>query len=262
MNFLFKIAIITSLFAFISTTTFNNSIAQEYNDDEFEQEFSEDFEELNDTENKNTNNDPFEKVNRKIFVFNENFDKYFFEHVARTYRLVLPKQARSSIRNFLNNISIPITVVNSIAQGKVDNSVAGISNFLINSTIGIFGIFDVADAHGIRYEKEDFGQTLGHYGVKSGIYLVIPFRGPSSTRDFSGWIVDNSISPTGFNYLRVGQKENYIANKYRIGLGVMSAVDSRESLLNVIDDIRKDSFDPYVTIRSAYFQNREAKVKK
>ena len=238
----------------------NSAIAQEYNDDEFEQEFFEDFEELNDAENKTTNNDPFEKINRKIFVFNDNFDKYFFEHVARTYRLVIPKKARSSIRNFLNNISIPITVVNSLAQGKVDNSLASVSNFLINSTIGVFGIFDVADAHGIHYKKEDFGQTLGHYGVGSGAYLVIPFRGPSSTRDFSGWILDNSISPTGFNHLKVGQKENYIADRYRIGLGLMSAVDSRESLLNVIDDIRKDSFDPYVTIRSAYFQNRKANI--
>ena len=242
-------------------SNYNNAIAQEYSNDEFEEEFLEDFEDFGSSKKPN-NNDPLEPINRKIFVFNEAFDQYFFEHVARTYRLVIPKKARSSIRNFLTNLSKPISFINSIAQGKVDNSLATLSSFLINSTVGVFGLFDVADENGIKYEKEDFGQTLGYYGIDPGIYLVIPFKGPSSLRDFSGWVTDRAVSPIGFNALKFGQREDFIDDEYRIGIGIMSAVDTRESLIQIIDDIRKDSFDPYVTIRSAYLQNRIAQIKK
>lgn len=256
--------ILIILFSMISILcgSLNNLHAQEYRDNEFEEEFLDDFADFGNSTSKTKNNDPLEPLNRTIFVFNETFDQYFFEHVARTYRLVIPRKARSSIGNFLDNLSKPLSLVNSIAQGKVNNSLSTLSSFLINSTIGIFGLFDVAKANGIKYEKEDFGQTLGYYGVKSGIYLVVPFTGPSSLRDFSGWIIDSSINPTGLNYLKIGQKEDLLANDTRISLSIMSAVDTREGLINLIDDLRKDSFDPYATMRSAYIQNRISKIKK
>jgi len=262
MNSSLRIVIILFLMTIYLCGNFNNSLAQEYSDNEFEAEFLEDFENFGNNSEKTDNTDPLEPINRKIFVFNETFDKYFFEHVARTYRLAIPKKAKISIRNFLNNLSKPVSLINSVAQGKVDNSLATLSSFLINSTVGVFGLFDVADSNGISYEQEDLGQTMGYYGIGSGIYLVIPFKGPSSLRDFSGWVADLTISPTGFNALRFGQKPNFLDDEYNIGSGLLSAVDARESLLNTIEEIRKDSFDPYVTIRSAYTQNRLAKIKK
>lgn len=206
--------------------------------------------------------DPLEKYNRKIYAFNDAFDRYFFEHVAKLYRRGFPRPIRKSIRNFLVNISLPISAINSFAQGKTDNGLATLSNFIINSTIGIFGIFDVAGEKNIHYNKEDFGQTLGHYGTGSGAYLMIPILGPSSTRDFSGWAIDKSVDPLGFNLAEIGNDRDLVDNQYRIGLTIASGIDSRENLIDIIDSVRHDSFDPYATIRSAYLQKRKNEVKK
>ena len=205
--------------------------------------------------------DPLEKANRKVFTFNNTFDRYFLEHVAKAYRSGVPKTARNSVRNFLVNLSAPLSAVNSILQGKSDNALATISNFLINSTLGVGGLFDVASKKGVIYKTEDFGQTLGHYGISSGAYLMIPFLGPSSTRDFSGWAVDKSVDPLGFNFLEIGGNEDLIESHNRITLATVSAIDSRESLIDILDDVRRESFDPYATIRSAYLQRRNTDIK-
>lgn len=259
MNLRKYFTILLVIFAVIFSV---NAQAQNNNSNEFIEEFDDDFDDFGLEESQKPDYDPLEPANRVIYVFNDKFDRYFFEHVAKTYRFVIPKKARSSIRNFLNNLSKPISFVNSLAQGKIDNSLATLSSFIINSTVGIFGLFDVADINGIKYNKEDFGQTLGHYGVGYGFYLVVPFRGPSSLRDISGWALDSSIDPLGLNVLNFDDDEDMISDTFRVSTTIMSAVDSRESLINVIDDIRKDSFDPYVTLRSAYIQNRKAEIKK
>jgi phospholipid-binding lipoprotein MlaA len=226
----------------------NNSKAQSFSEDEFMLEQEEQI------------SDPYEKYNRKIFAFNENFDRYFFEHVARAYRKGVPHQARMSIRNFLNNLFLPMSVLNSILQGKTDNSLATMSHFLINSTIGVFGLFDVAGQKGIKYEKEDFGQTLGHYGVGSGHYLMLPFIGPSSTRDAGGLAFDAAINPLQFNLLKTGGEFEEKNSSYRIGISLAVAIDKRESLIDTIDQVRQDSFDSYSTIRSAYLQLRKSQI--
>ena len=205
--------------------------------------------------------DPYEKFNRKVFTFNDYFDRYFLEHIARFYRKEIPPKARYSIRNFLINLSLPISSFNSLLQGKTDNSLATISTFLINSTIGVVGLFDVAGERSIRYKLEDFGQTLGHYGAQSGAYLVLPFLGPSSSRDFTGLLTDKAINPIEFNVLEIGGRTNLIEANYRLALAAAAGIDTRESLLNIIDDIREDSFDPYATIRSAYSQKRLTDIK-
>ncbi len=205
--------------------------------------------------------DPYEKINRKIYAFNDVFDRYFFEHVARAYRKTLPERARDAVHNFLNNLSLPVSALNSVAQGKTDNALATFSNFLINSTVGVLGIFDVAGQKGIFYKTEDFGQTLGHYGSGQGSYLMIPILGPSSTRDLSGFLVDNAANPVGFNAFEVGGQRSIMPSEYLFGLIALSGIDTRENLLDVIDDIRKDSFDPYATIRSAYLQKRLNEIK-
>ena len=205
--------------------------------------------------------DPFEKYNRKIYAFNDTLDRYFLEHVAKAYRVGFHPKIRSSIRNFLTNLTLPLSAANSLLQGKLDNGLATFSNFLINSTIGLGGIFDVAGNKGIKYKPEDFGQTLGHYGSGSGAYLMIPLLGPSSNRDFSGWIVDKSVDPIGFNALKIDQHDELLKNEYRFGIAGASAIDTREKLIDIIDGIREDSFDPYATIRSAYLQKRISEIK-
>lgn len=225
--------------------------------DYFDDEDFESYEPINIAEVK----DPFEKYNRKIFAFNETFDKYFFEHVARVYHDYLPEPARNIAHNFVTNLFLPVSTVNSILQGKTENSLSSFSHFLINSTVGIGGLFNVARHKGIKYNDEDFGQTLGHYGVGSGFYIMLPVLGPSTIRDFGGTLVDKAVNPLEFNLLQLGHKENFVNPGYLISLAGISGVDKREALLNVIDDIRHESFDPYATIRSAYIQKRNADIK-
>ena len=257
-----------TLISLIILLSANQAFANEKSTANFKLEFSDDeFDDFDEFEDFSTTNhtvikDPYEKINRKIYVFNDYFDRYFFEHVARFYRKGVPKRARKIISNFTRNLSLPVSAFNSFAQGKVNNGLATISNFIINSTIGVLGIFEIASEKGILYNREDFGQTLGHYNISSGSYLMLPFLGPSSTRDFSGFIVDNSISPTGFNLLEFGKNQNLVEAKYLIGITLASAVNQRESILETLDDVRKDSFDPYATIRSAYLQRRLNEVNK
>ena len=205
--------------------------------------------------------DPLEKYNRKIYAFNDTLDRYFFEHVARAYRAGIHPRIRGSIRNFLTNLTLPISATNSLLQGNLDNGLATFSNFLINSTIGLGGIFDVAKTKGIKHKPEDFGQTLGAYGAGAGAYLMIPILGPSSSRDFTGWVADKSVDPIGFNLLEIAENETLLQNDYRFGIGIASAVDTRERLLDIVDGVRNDSFDPYATIRSAYLQKRNSDIK-
>lgn len=205
--------------------------------------------------------DPYEKANRKIYAFNDAFDRYFFERVARTYRKTVPERGRDSIHNFLNNLSLPISMVNSIAQGKVDNALATFSSFLINSTVGFGGLFNVSGEKGVFYKPEDFGQTLGHYGFNSGPYLVLPFLGPSSIRDFGGFVFDRSIDPVGFNVFDIGGRSFKWSSGYAALYVSIYGIDTREGLLDVVDDVRRDSFDPYATVRSAYLQKRVNEIK-
>ncbi len=212
-------------------------------------------------ENENVVYDPFEKYNRKIFAFNDFMDRYFLEFLAKEYRKDIPKPARKIVRNFLTNLSAPISIFNSLVQGKGENSLATFSNFLINSTVGIGGLFDVASEKGIRYSKEDFGQTLGFYGIKSGPFLVVPFIGPSNIRDFSGMATDQIISPTSYNISEIGGKTYLIGEDNLIAFTFVGAIDTRESLIDIINDVKKDSFDYYATLRSAYNQRRINEIK-
>ncbi len=233
----------------------SSSIAQE-NDADFEKEFSKFESEIN----KGSIHDPFENFNRKVYKFNDTLDRYFIEHIARTYRKSVPKPARTSIRNFLDNLTLPISALNSFAQGKVDNGLSTISSFLINSTLGLGGFFEVASKKGIDYDREDFGQTLGYWGASSDNFLMLPFFGPSNVRDLSGFIFDRSLDPAGFNALHIGGNSDFVDGKYRIANTGIKVIDNREELLDIIDGVRKDSFDPYATIRSAYLQRRLAQI--
>jgi len=207
-----------------------------------------------------TINDPFEKYNRRVFGFNEFMDINIFEPVAKGYRAAVPKLFRDSVRNVIKNLSLPLVCVNSIFQGNAENAMGSFSTFLINTTLGVGGIFDVAGTKKVEYRKEDFGKTFAKYGVGQGPYLIIPFLGPSTTRDFSGYLVEKAADPLSFNVLQVGGKEDIVSPAYRISLSGMSVLGTRESLINILDDVRRDSFDVYATIRSAYLQRRNFEI--
>lgn len=258
LNICYRIFFLFIIFTADFALAQNNSktispLPQDVSEDEFA-EF--------DTPDKAEIYDPLEKINRKIYVFNDGFDRYFLQHASNAYRAGVPQMGRKGIRNFLNNLTLPLSAINSLLQGKVDNGLATFSNFLINSTVGVLGFRDVANEKEIFYHYEDFGQTMGHYNLGSGAYLMVPFLGPSSTRDFSGFVTTKLISPDSFNILEIGGGENIVAPGYLVSLTMISVVDLRESLDQTINDIRQDSFDPYATIRSAYLQKRANDINK
>jgi phospholipid-binding lipoprotein MlaA len=242
-------------FFILTNLTCYNSSAQENNAD-FEKEFAKFESEIS----KGSIHDPFENFNRKVYKFNDTIDRYFLEHIARGYRKSVPRPARTSIRNFLDNLTLPVSALNSFAQGKVDNGLATISSFLINSTLGVGGFFEVAKIKGIDYEREDFGQTLGYWGASSSNFLMLPFFGPSNARDLGGFIFDRSLDPIGFDILNISGNSDFLVGKYRVANTGIKIIDNREELLDIFDGIRKDSFDPYATIRSAYLQRRLAQI--
>ncbi len=256
-------AILLFIIATFSAQAQNAQINYKIEDNEFSDiDLSEDYFEIDIKSKNNQASDPFEKINRKIFTFNDYIDRYFLEHIAKGYRKYLPKIFRNVIRNFITNISLPLSITNSLLQGKVENSLSSSSAFLINTTIGIGGLFDIANNKGIKYNREDFGQTLGRYGFPNGPYLMLPLFGPSNLRDFSGWVINKSIDPFNLNLLRIGGDYNIISNNLRSSFSSISVIDGRESLIKIIEDLRSDSFDPYSTIKSAYTQRRNSEILK
>lgn len=205
--------------------------------------------------------DPLEPLNRKVFAFNDYADQYLIGYVISSYRFVVPKITRRGIRNFFNNISMPFSIINSFAQGKTDNGLANLSSFMINSTIGVFGIMNISGREKIYYNIEDFGQTLGYYGVNPGPYLVLPFLGPSTARQFSGELIKRALSPTEFDILKINSRINIsLDDEDKIAITGLNVIDKRESLTVFIDDAKKDSLDYYLTVRSFYLQNLESNV--
>jgi phospholipid-binding lipoprotein MlaA len=190
--------------------------------------------------------DPIEGFNRAVYGFNNRLDKVLLKPVAKSYRFIVPEIARKGVRNVLNNLSEPVTFVNSAFQGDVEQGFNSFWRFTLNSTFGIAGIFDVAKETGLEEHKRDFGQTQGVYGVGQGAYLMLPIFGPSNVRDAFGRGVDSFIDP--FDYI--------FTTDALIARDVVNGIDSREANLNLIDNINKTSLDPYATIRSLYTQKR------
>ena len=196
--------------------------------------------------------DPLEPVNRIVFSFNSIFDKTIVRPVALVYRGVVPGFMRNRITYSLNNLGTPITVVNNVLQGEFSKAGIATSRFIINSTIGILGLFDPASSFGLVTENEDFGQTLAVWGVPSGPYLVLPFLGPSSPRDFTGLLSTSLLDP----FYQIGSNANQSAFRtYRMGLGV---VDFRSQNIEIFDDLQDNSLDYYAAVRSFYNQRRES----
>lgn len=195
-------------------------------------------------------NDPVELLNRFTFSFNLALDTFIFKPAAATYRFLLPTEVRDSVRNALRNLRTPVVLANDLFQGELDRAGDTIIRFAINSTIGILGLFDVADDMGYPYHDEDFGQTLAVHGAGEGAYLVIPILGPSSIRDGIGTLVDYFLDPLTY----VAQA--YDAEDYLLARTAVAGIDKRSRYIETLDDMKKDSIDFYARIRSLYRQTR------
>jgi len=194
--------------------------------------------------------DPLEPVNRAVYKFNDTADRYVLQPVARGYDRVTPDPVQSSIGNFFDNARAPITIVNSALQLKFDSFNVSLGRFMINSTAGVVGLFDVATRLEIADPDEDFGQTFGYWGLGQGPYLVLPFLGPSTARDFTGSLGDQFLYP--IDYLDEFD-EDYIYITW--GLRALELLDKRASLLG-FESTLEQQFDPYAFVRGYYLENR------
>jgi phospholipid-binding lipoprotein MlaA len=200
--------------------------------------------------------DPLEKINRGIFWFNDKMYFYVLKPVARGFRYV-PEPWRVSLKNFFNNLRAPVTIINATLQGKFADAGNELTRFATNTTLGIGGLFDPSKEHfGIRAKEEDTGQTLGHYGVGPGPYLVLPFLGPSNLRDGIGLFADSRMDLT--YYLWGKDKHNY---DY-IGAIAVRLINNLSLDKDTYEGIKKDALDPYLFVRDAYAQYRQNQIDK
>ena len=199
--------------------------------------------------------DPLEGVNRVTMEINEAVDEAIIEPIATGYRKFTPSAFRIALNNFLNNLKSPIIIGNEILQGDLKGAGNATARMIINTLAGFGGILDLADQGGIERESEDFGQTLAKWGIGDGMYLVLPILGPSSLRDTAGLLIDGYLDPLRIYLFNIEKEGLYYA---RIGA---SALSERERLLDVINDLRKNSFDYYAALRSSYFQHRGAMIR-
>jgi len=200
--------------------------------------------------------DPLEPMNRAIFGFNEFVYEYLLTPAARGYNKVVPELARESLSNTISNLKAPVTLANDILQLEVKRAGTTITRFVINSTLGFFGLMDPASELGFSKHSEDFGQTLGSYGVGEGFYLVLPLLGPSNPRDAVGkLLVDGYFDPLGY-YLDNTDNENW--GYVRSGV---SGFDEYAGIVDDLDNLRQTSVDFYGALRSLYRQRREAEIR-
>jgi len=194
--------------------------------------------------------DPYEKSNRRIHEFNDKIDIYFLRPISISYSY-LPNPLEKGIVNVLQNSGEPINFTNYVLQGEIGSAFSSMLRLIINSSFGLFGLFDVAEKINLYANNTDFDITLRKWGVKEGNYLVIPFIGPRSSRHFAGSIIDIAINP--LNYLL--KDEN---NAIRISPTILYAVSSRSGNMDTIDNLRETSIDYYSSLKSIYYQNRYA----
>lgn len=189
--------------------------------------------------------DPYERWNRGVYNFNDSIDRAVVKPVARGYQRVVPQFARTGVSNFLANLQTPTVMVNDLLQGKPLAALNDLGRFLLNTTLGVGGLLDPATKAGLDRNDEDFGQTLGKWGVHPGPFLELPILGPSNLRDGPARIADIFTYPP-----------TYMNRTVDYGIWAVHAVDLRASLLS-FDDTLKNAYDPYVFVRDAYLRHRE-----
>lgn len=194
-------------------------------------------------------NDPLEPMNRVFFGFNQMLDHNAALPAATFYRSAVPGDLRFGVHNFLSNINLPIAVANDVLQGQLTRAGDASGRFIINTTLGVAGLFDVATDWGLLEQSEDFGQTLGYYGVPEGPYVVLPLLGPKPPRDFAGSYVDAFFSPLAYVHFK-GRAY------WGLARSALTTVDRRSSDIELLREIERSSVDYYATMRSLYRQRR------
>ena len=192
--------------------------------------------------------DPLEPMNRAIYHFNDGLDKVVLKPVATVYKGILPQFVRTGITNFYNNLYDVLTALNNLLQGKIGDAASDVGRIALNTTVGLAGFIDVATEVGLEKHKEDFGQTLGRWGIASGPYLQIPFFGPSSFRDAAGSFVDLKLDPVYWIWLHHVPTRNSVWALYIVNL--------RANLLDSTKILEEAALDPYEFQRDAYLQRR------
>jgi phospholipid-binding lipoprotein MlaA len=193
--------------------------------------------------------DPFETVNRFFFDLNQRLDRNAGRPAANAYRETVPGSVRGGLHNVLDNLGGPVTVANNLLQVRLESAGIAAGRFLVNTTIGVAGIFDVASDWGMPARNRDFGETMGTYGVPPGPYLVLPFRGSTDVRDFAGNYIDGYATP--LRYVR------YDGRSY-VGLmkSTLGSMDNRAANIVTLRDIERASVDYYATMRTLYLERR------
>jgi len=203
--------------------------------------------------------DCFESLNRTTFKFNQVLDGVIFEPVAKAYR-VLPSPVRAGTSNALDNLSTLVTIPNNILQGELKKASVNTGRFIINTTVGVVGIFDVAQKIGFpEYEKEDYGQTLGTMGFGPGCYIVLPVLGPSTVRDTVGSFANMLGGDPWYNVTVAKDTQHFSDFDYwtsKAGVGI----DFRAKNIDSLENLEKNSMDFYASVRSLYLQDRQLKI--
>ncbi len=191
--------------------------------------------------------DPWEGFNRGVYGFNETVDGLLLKPVAQGYNAAMPDFASKGVSNFFSNLDDVVVVFNDILQLKLEQAAQDTARIFFNSTIGLFGLIDVASHMDLPKHDEDFGQTLGYWGVGTGPYLVLPFFGPSNPRDTVGLIADAYVNP----------KNDITPDDTRTALTILNVIDTRAGLLSASRVLDEAALDPYLFVRDAYLQRRE-----
>jgi len=193
--------------------------------------------------------DPWEKMNRSLYQFNDAVDSVTLKPIAKGYKKVLPEPIRDGITNFGRNLGAPRNSINNFLQGKPARGFSEIARFVVNSTVGIGGLIDVATASGVESYPEGFGQTAAVWGVPSGPYIMVPFLGPQTLRSLV-------LLPANIEFDVLHHVDS---SSVRDRLWVLRTIDLRHRVLS-LEDLMQDSKDPYVTLRESYLQNRRFEI--
>lgn len=194
--------------------------------------------------------DPLEPLNRKVYAFNDTADRYVLRPVAKVYADVTPAPVRKGVGNFFDNLGYPITIVNDVLQLKLTRAAKDTGRFVMNSTIGLAGFMDVASTQGLTRNDEDFGQTLGRWGIGEGWYIMLPFLGPSTNRDLIGRVGDYFSDPMFF------VEDDAVS----FSLAAVEILDARAGLIGSAENFLNQQLDPYVAMRTFYLENRWNKI--
>ncbi len=203
-------------------------------------------------------NDPIEPFNRGVFGFNQVLDRFLIKPIAQGYDYIVPDYAQDRVHTFLNNLGEPVNFFNNVLQGRGSDAADTSGRFLVNSTVGVLGLFDVASEMGTPERRGDFGQTLYTYGVGGGPYLVLPLFGPSNPRDGVGLAGDFLMDP--WSYAANAAFDDSTANYITYGRFGTQLIDSRARTLKLTDSLEKSSLDYYATMRSISRQYREKQL--